>query len=349
MVHFNWKLQERGQMEVESEGAEAVQPVAVGTGSGVGTSSPEVPGDHSYCKVSLWEVSNCMLETNCLFVFKCPPSNAELMETENQSPQSSESRDPVWPTLTSLDKTQDNFESLLLLLLQAYTTQNCPGKPSILGGAPISGEALDTLSPEQITALITSNSVNYEVIQQILAQQKGRPSVAGRFNSPLQDQNQTLSLGEEVQEDSSKSPTPIQSPSGSESHQQMQQLIQITPQQLEVLQSQVNELLQSQHITLPADLSPEQQQQLIQTLLLRQLQIQQSGGAISVKDASMSMNQLLSGTSGQGKQAQACSKEVGVTVKEEDSGSGSPNESGGKAKEVEKSSAKGAQTKKVRS
>lgn len=238
------------------------------------------------------------------------------METESR-PQ--ESCAPTSPVLTSLDKALDNFESLLLLLLQAYTTQNYPGNPSILGGAPISGEALDTLSPEQVTALITSNSVNYEVIQQILAQQKGRPSVTGRLSSPLQDQNQTLNLAEEVQEDSSKSPTPLHSPSlppGTDSSQQLQQLIQITPQQLEVLQSQVNELLQSQHITLPADLSPEQQQQLIQTLLLRQLQVQKSGGTISVKDASVSMNQLLSST-GVEKQGKAKDVAMGARGKQQ--------------------------------
>jgi len=43
-----------------------------------------------------------------------------------------------------------------------------------VGGTSISGDALDTLSPEQISALVTSNSVNYEAIQQILAQQNQR-------------------------------------------------------------------------------------------------------------------------------------------------------------------------------
>lgn len=252
------------------------------------------------------------------------------METDKlQAP--AESHGTVLPKLTLLDQTHDNFESLLLLLLQAYTTQNCPGNPSILGGAPISGEALDTLSAEQITALITSNSVNYEVIQQILAQQKGRPSVAGRLNSPLQEQNRSLTLGEEVQEDPSKSPTPLHSPVSSE----MQQLVQITPKQLDVLQSQVNELLQSQHISLPPDLSPEQQQQLIQTLLLRQLQIQQSGGAISMKDASQSMSQLLSAS----EQVKPALVTAGRAAKEGSDESGVHSDSGNG------SSAKAAQSK----
>ena len=265
------------------------------------------------------------------------------METDDQTKQSS---NPTLPTLTALDKTQDNFESLLLLLLQAYTTQRYPDNPSILGGAPISGEALDTLSPEQITALITSNSVNYEVIQQILAQQKGR---VGRLGSPLHDQNNTLTLNplaaEEVQQvDSRKSPTPLRSPASGGTNPQ---LIQITPQQLQVLQSQVNELLQSQHITLPADLSPEQQQQLIQTLLLRQLQVQQVGGAISVKDASMSMNQLLMSA---GKQPQPVPKDTATAVadgsKGEEAGETSGPLSGNEV--TEKKTATEAQSKKVR-
>lgn len=37
--------------EIESEGAEAGQPVGMETGSGVGTASPEVKRDHCYCKV----------------------------------------------------------------------------------------------------------------------------------------------------------------------------------------------------------------------------------------------------------------------------------------------------------
>ena len=210
----------------------------------------------------------------------CPPNPSAVDSNSNS------------PTLTSLDRTQDNFEALLLLLLQAYTSQNQASLTStFLGDLSISGDALDTLSYEQISALITSNSVNYEVIQQILAQQKSRPR-EGLGKSSLrislagnQCQNGTENTLEDLRRDSSKSPT-LMSPMNAESNQQLQQLIHITPQQLQLLQSQVNELLKSQHITLPPDLSPEQQQQLIQTLLLRQLHLQQSGGVanISLKD-----------------------------------------------------------------
>ena len=101
------------------------------------------------------------------------------------------------PTLTSLSKTRDNFESLLLLLLQSHTVQAksptesaTPTTPTALWDTGISGEALGTLSSEQITTLITSNSVNYEVIQQILAQQKARSlGQGGKDLAATRDQN----------------------------------------------------------------------------------------------------------------------------------------------------------------
>lgn len=201
----------------------------------------------------------------------------------------------VSPTLTSLDTTQDNFESLLLLLLQAHTSQNQPTDPMVvLGDLGISGQALETLSSHQIQALITSNSVNYEVVQQIMAQQKAtsRPTKEG-FGPNIFPWDPLL---EEKPRDSSNSPTansPTTSvtsalPAITDTNQQLQQLIQITPQQLHYLQAQVNELLQSQHISLSPNLSPEHQQQLIQTLLLRQLHLQQSGGVatnVSLKES----------------------------------------------------------------
>lgn len=225
---------------------------------------------------------------------------------------------PESPILTSLDKSLDNFESLLLMLLRAYTLHTHPECSTILGDleVPISGQALDTLSPEQIKALITSNSVNYEVIQQILAEQKGRPAIASaarirREGSGGSGQSDQVTLLDESQGNLSKSPSPLHSPSSlptiNDTNQQLQQLIQITPHQLQALQSQVNNLLQSQRVTLPTDLSPEQQQQLIQTLLLRQLHLQQAGGVstISLKDGSVAMKQLLAESDSRGQDSSA--------------------------------------------
>ena len=133
--------------------------------------------------------------------------DVELMET-------AESAAPLDPaqtqslSLTQLDSSKDTFETCLIQLLHAYTTNQRGGTnspPSAastpqseggasggggggLGGASggggggqstpapftdISPESLSSLSPEQVSVLVTSNSVNYEVIQQIMAQKQG--------------------------------------------------------------------------------------------------------------------------------------------------------------------------------
>lgn len=214
----------------------------------------------------------------------------------------------VFPVLTPLDRTHDNFEALLLLLLRAYTTQNHTSNTSsslissITGDFGISGEALDTLSSEQISALITSNSVNYEVIQHILAQQKVRPggrssvSPPGIVNggslsqlSPMDSSSASIcAMIEETQRESSAGPSSPVSPKPPtagvlSTSEHLQRMIQITPEQLNLLQTQVHGLLRSQNITLPSNLSTE----LIQTLLFRQLHLQQKGGVgnASLKDS----------------------------------------------------------------
>ena len=116
-------------------------------------------------------------------------------------------------SLTQLDSSKDTFETCLIQLLHAYTTNQRGGTTSPpsaastpqsevgasgggeggvskggVGGASgeagggqatpapfidISPESLSSLSPEQVSVLVTSNSVNYEVIQQIMAQKQG--------------------------------------------------------------------------------------------------------------------------------------------------------------------------------
>ena len=112
-------------------------------------------------------------------------------------------------SLTQLDTSKDTFETCLIQLLHAYTTNRRGGRgsnsppstastPQSEGGASgggggvskggeggqgtpppvapfidISPESLTSLSPEQVSVLVTSNSVNYEVIQQIMAQKQG--------------------------------------------------------------------------------------------------------------------------------------------------------------------------------
>ncbi len=154
--------------------------------------------------------------------------------------------------LTQLDQEQDTFETILLQLLQTFTnnqrqskTMSSPNENSSLpqdGACPssvtISAEALSTLSPEQVMALVTSNSVNYEVIQQIRTQ-KNKQRLA---KTP----------------DSGK----IQS---------SEQLLQVSPKQLTQLNSQFTELLSQQKVSIPSELPPDQQLKLIQSLLVQQI------------------------------------------------------------------------------
>lgn len=155
--------------------------------------------------------------------------------------------------LTLLSQEQDTFETILLQLLQTFTNSQCQSKvDSNLkenssvppdGVRPlsvnISAEALSTLSPEQVMALVTSNSVNYEVIQQIRTQKN----------------KQKLAKAPDSQTDGSIN----------------QQLLQVTPEQLMQLNSQFTELLSQQKVNIPSDLSPDEQLKFIQSLLVQQL------------------------------------------------------------------------------
>ena len=101
-------------------------------------------------------------------------------------------------------------------------------------------------------ALVTSNSVNYEVIQQIRAQKHSNGGRAG-----------DLSVGRSVEP----------SKTGGSSEDISQQLLQVSPEQLQLLQAQLMEMLNQQKVTIPTDLSPEQQLEMIQTLLVQQLSV----------------------------------------------------------------------------
>ena len=172
--------------------------------------------------------------------------------------------------------------------MQSSASSSNPKSSSIgLRGVNISGDALDTLSPEQVSALITSNSVNYEVIQQILSQQKQRsrrstspPSNVGSPHSPnnvltvtstgpamMEFQRETSYSGPSSPH-SPKSPIVISnSASGNDSGRSTPPIIQISADQLALLQSQVQGLLQSRNVPIPSEVSPD----VIQSLILRQL------------------------------------------------------------------------------
>lgn len=176
--------------------------------------------------------------------------------------------------LASLDASQDTFETFLLLLLKSFTSQQRKDSDISLqpsDSADISVEALDTLSSEQVQVLTTSSSVNYDTINQIRQRQQARNT------SPSKSENNNTSEAVEPSDSStSVAPTAMDESSTGESQLQQIQKFQVTPEQLKQLELQVTELLQSQKIVLPPDITPEQQQEVIQALLLRQLRLQQA-------------------------------------------------------------------------
>ena len=216
-------------------------------------------------------------------------------------------------SLTQLDTSKDTFETCLIQLLHAYTTNRRGGgasnsppstasTPQSEGGASgggggvskggggggqgtpppaapfidISPESLTSLSPEQVSVLVTSNSVNYEVIQQIMAQKQGYQGIPmkaaslvpgsgnnegqldpdtasnnnGSSNSGQSSRQQTpdgaspsataAAAGGVVSKGGSEDSTPpVGSPSGVPSQQILKNPIQISPEHLQVLQQQV--------------------------------------------------------------------------------------------------------------
>ena len=124
-------------------------------------------------------------------------------------------------SLTQLDSSRDTFETCLIQLLHAYTTNQREGNGSSAGAGPahqsegrasrgageggagealppyidISPESLCSLSLEQVSVLVTSNSVNYEVIQQIMAQKQDCQGLPLKLSSllPVKSARQSVS------------------------------------------------------------------------------------------------------------------------------------------------------------
>ena len=184
------------------------------------------------------------------------------------------------PSLTALAENKDTFETLLLCLLQSFTRNQQGSRDNRDETAPTSGEtpdygisseALNTLSSEQIMLLVTSNSVNYEVIQQIIAQKPRRLAHHAGL-AHLRPAAAATTAG--VAKDAELKPDPITLSLSSLDTASI--AMRVSPDQLQALQEQISELLRSQQITLPANITPEQQQQLIQSLLLQHIQEQQN-------------------------------------------------------------------------
>ncbi len=202
------------------------------------------------------------------------------------------------PLITTLDGQADTFESFLLCLLRAFTKQHQllikpndgheAEQPETEKGTEISPEALNTLSSDQVTTLVTSNSVNFDVVQQILTQKQRQQTSrsGGTGNEPSSDPGPILAepLAPPIL------PTALGVVTGGRADTaggegESISAFPITPDLLKQLQFQVSELIRSQQISLPPDLTPEQQQQLIRTLLLRQLHVQQASSKETLEGA----------------------------------------------------------------
>lgn len=179
---------------------------------------------------------------------------------------------PGSQTLAQLSSTSDCYEAFLLNLLRVYTQNrieslsNSETQTSTAGQSSgladtngssgmtmidsISPEAILALSHEQVQSLVTSNSSNYDVIHQILAY---RQRTVGGGGS---EGNGEKAAGE------------------TESTLQQLQALQLSPEQLKQIQLQMEELIRTKQIVLPAELSVEQQQQLLQSLILKHIHSQ---------------------------------------------------------------------------
>lgn len=112
--------------------------------------------DHSYSKVR--EKPHVIHNQ-----FLRQPFDGELMETT--PPQTTDTSPFVSSLASDIDTLETVFISLLTLYSQ-YLGKSCTSPEQ----GQIDPEALDCLSNEQINFLVTSSSVNYIAIQQILAQ-----------------------------------------------------------------------------------------------------------------------------------------------------------------------------------
>ncbi len=278
--------------------------------------------EHNYSKVARLPVSlgTCITHNPFVhhnFTFQVLSTGSESGVGEESMDTNSGSRlgEEGSPLITTLDEQADTFESFLLCLLRAFTKQQqlvITGGPTQVAGqrtetVEITPEALSTLSSDQVTTLVTSNSVNFDVVQQILTQKQRQhpsksesaPPEAGSLEQAVPTLPTTLGVvtGGGDLAGGGADITPA---------------FQITPEQLKQLQLHVSEMIRSQQISLPPDLTPEQQQQLIRTLLLQQLQAAQgvTTEATEGDRENGGGDKLLKGNGGEGGESEG--KDTGV-------------------------------------
>lgn len=187
---------------------------------------------------------------------------------------------PDSQTLVSLSSASDCYESFLLNLLKVYTQNRMDSAAvkeaeaesnSIFTIDSISPEAINSLSQDQVQSLVTSSSINYDVIHQILAYRQRAEGGVDRT---------TGTLGDSRVESQENGGSQIGGDKSDEAMSALQQLqaLQLTPEQLKQIQLQMAELIRTKQIVLPTELSMEQQQQLLQSLILKQVHMQHQQG-----------------------------------------------------------------------
>ena len=188
-------------------------------------------------------------------------------------------------TLFETDLHSDTYETALLNLLRCHTSYL--GQTNIDKSFPaeISPDALDSLSPQQIQILITSNANNYDVIQQLQRQKVTEKEIV-----PVMKQKHPSTPVKEPQRPPEK---PTETPAeklvekpAEKVEKPVEKVVEkpaeletaetpaagIDRDQLMEIQRHVKELIITQQANLPKGLTSEQQQQLVEKLLLRQIQ-----------------------------------------------------------------------------
>ncbi|KAL5466770.1 hypothetical protein EMCRGX_G030919 [Ephydatia muelleri] len=152
--------------------------------------------------------------------------------------------------LAALESTRDSFETILVCLLRAYARNTGADNEEI------SGEALSTLSQDQLQSLVTSNTVHYDVIQQILVQKQKD----GTFTAPAGYDELGL-----------QTPPPLSDP-GTPG---VGAVPPLPSEQLKEIQFQVSELIRNHQVPIPPDASLDQQQMIIHQYILTHLALLQ--------------------------------------------------------------------------
>lgn len=202
--------------------------------------------------------------------------------------------DVITPHIAQLDVSHDTFETLLITLLRSHSRDRL-GNQDNGDSMEIAPEALDTLSSEQIHSLVTSSSVNYLVIQQILTQ---RSKQECPVNATVEQR--LASIQKQLPNDGTSSNNLPRSPDSSYTNGQAQPMslplssnlttnapvnvihsgspskqtgisIQISPDHLKHLQAQISEMFRKQNLQLPPNLSQEQKEIVINSLIAQQL------------------------------------------------------------------------------